>query len=490
MENLMKRLFLALFFMALCNSLNAQIQFYKVYSGNGYDRAYGVAELPDSGYLVTGASSSFEEGPSQTFLMRLDKYGEFVWSRAYGGPEFEEGRRVMALPGYGYYLAGTSSSGPSTDFDMHLIFTDENGAFQWEKFADNTGWERVHDAILMPDTSLVLVGETSGTSDENRDMLAIRFDKTGNEIWRQQWGTDEDDQLNAVYAVSDTTFLLAGMVYNQDSLQNKGYLAKMHIDGSIVWDKELGVEGNYSLNDVTLSGGTIKAVGHRVKTGYSDYDIYFAILDVTGSLLYAEEHHSDYDSRLTNITQVKASSYNYHVMSEQTINPGILTFTDAEDAYLSLFDQGLFWAGIGTNYSGTGLDEIGDIKPTYDSLAVAVGFHSTIGPGGNSAFIVKIGYWTLFPMYSSGTLDNIVSTDNFEVLNTLQVFPNPMEDALIVSLPETAFAYELYDASGRLLVSGSEWSHTQIDVSSQPHGAYLLRISHESGETAVLKLVK
>ena len=91
MENLIKKVVLAAFILLIVNGVSAQIQFYRAYSGNGYDRAYGVAQLLDSGYLVTGSSSSFEEAPSQAFLLRLDKYGDFVWSRAYGGPEFEEG---------------------------------------------------------------------------------------------------------------------------------------------------------------------------------------------------------------------------------------------------------------------------------------------------------------------------------------------------------------------------------------------------------------
>ena len=69
-----------------------QISFYKVYSGNGYDKGEGIAQLPDSGFLVTGSSSSFGDAPSQVFLMRLDSMGAFQWSKAYGGIEFEEGK--------------------------------------------------------------------------------------------------------------------------------------------------------------------------------------------------------------------------------------------------------------------------------------------------------------------------------------------------------------------------------------------------------------
>ena len=66
--------------------------FYKVFSGNGYDEAQGLTQLVDSSYLITGSSSSFENAPNQAFLMNLDKQGNYLWSKSYGGSEFEEGK--------------------------------------------------------------------------------------------------------------------------------------------------------------------------------------------------------------------------------------------------------------------------------------------------------------------------------------------------------------------------------------------------------------
>ena len=109
---LIRRLLLLPAFLLTLTCLG-QPGFYKVYSGTGYDRGEGVAQLPDSGYVVTGTSSSFDEAPSQAFLLRIDKLGNYVWSQAYGGPEFEEGKRVLPVPGHGYYVVGTSSSGAS-----------------------------------------------------------------------------------------------------------------------------------------------------------------------------------------------------------------------------------------------------------------------------------------------------------------------------------------------------------------------------------------
>ena len=42
-----------------CTAFSQSSSFYKVFSGNGYDAAQGLTQLPDSSYLLTGSSSSF-----------------------------------------------------------------------------------------------------------------------------------------------------------------------------------------------------------------------------------------------------------------------------------------------------------------------------------------------------------------------------------------------------------------------------------------------
>ena len=56
---------------------SAQVQkFRKIYGGTSYDYGMDVVQLPDSGYLLLGTSSSFS-GSSDIYLLRVDKYGNF-----------------------------------------------------------------------------------------------------------------------------------------------------------------------------------------------------------------------------------------------------------------------------------------------------------------------------------------------------------------------------------------------------------------------------
>ena len=216
--------------------LGQNASFHKVFSGNGYDKALGVAQLPDSSYLITGSSSSFDEAPAQAFLLSLSKMGTYQWSKAYGGSEYEEGVRVLPVVGYGNFIIGTSSSGPSSNFDAVVYFTDNTGNLLWEKYFDNGGWERISDALLLTDTSVIMVGETDATNSGNPDMYLMRIDKTGNINWSMQLGTPGLDRLTTIEKTSDSTFVVGGTSFNQDSLLNKGYVASYHVNSSLNWE--------------------------------------------------------------------------------------------------------------------------------------------------------------------------------------------------------------------------------------------------------------
>jgi hypothetical protein len=422
--------------------------------------------------------------------MRLDSLGNFKWSRAYGGPEFEEGKRVMAVPGFGFYIAGTSSSGVSGNFDAYLLFTNEAGDQQWQQFTDNGAWERIHDAVLLEDTSIVVVGQTDSTANGNQDLLLIRYDKTGSVIWQHQWGTAGDDIAYAVIPSTDTTVLIAGTYYVADSLKNKAFLAEVHHNGTLVWKKTYGQEGTYRFNDL-YKGTTIKAIGERVKNGYADHDIYNVTTLPDGTMIGTEEFYVPDDTRYVAMAHYTASGSGKFFMAAQSINPNTPTYPEGEDCYISRYDSGLYWDGYGVSYSGVGQDQTNEMIPTSDGYAVAVGFHTTYGAGGNSVFVVKIGDESYFPPATTNpTVISIVTVEELVELKDLRVYPNPVSDQLFIEVAGKSFGYTLLDASGKQLMNGFAWEAQQLNLSSQTAGVYFLRIAHESGENAVVKIIR
>ena len=60
--------------------------FQRVYGGDSYDTGKEVIQTSDDGFLVAGASGSFDEGVSgQILLFKTDDNGYVEWRKTYGG---------------------------------------------------------------------------------------------------------------------------------------------------------------------------------------------------------------------------------------------------------------------------------------------------------------------------------------------------------------------------------------------------------------------
>jgi len=450
-----------------------QIQFYHVFGGSGYDKAEGVAQLPDSSYIVTGSSSSFEDAPSQAFLLKLDKFGFHVWSKEYGGAEFESGRRVIFVPNYGYYIVGTSSSNGTGGFDGYVVFTDLAGNQQWEKWYDNGAWERFHDAILLPDTSIVMVGETDANPEQVSDQYFTRIDKQGNEVWSHQQGGVGMDCLNKAVMVTDTTFAVVGTGYLADSLKSKGYVGYYHINGSLLWDTLTGSNGEYILHDVQFVFNELKCVGQSLKTGKTDTDDYFVFLSKEGDFITTDDLYNAYSSRMQCFVNYTAGSGDQYFVVTQGNNQ--FSFPDGEDFYTNRYSSGFNW-GYGYGYYGVGQDQVNQIIQTNDGYAAFVGFHSDTGftSGGGSLFIVKLANDYAFPSAANPTIYSMLQVEMLENNPEVSIYPNPFTEAILIDSESPLEQIEVLDLSGKQ-VFHSENSVSAIETSSWQKGTYILR---------------
>jgi hypothetical protein len=483
----------ALFFIfsALTPSVLAQnASFHKVFSGNGYDKALGVAQLPDSSYLITGSSSSFDEAPAQAFLLSLSKSGTYQWSKAYGGTEFEEGVRVLPVAGFGNYIIGTSSSGTSANFDAVVYFTDNAGNLLWEKYFDNGGWERISDALLLSDTSVIMVGETDATNSGNPDIYLMRIDKTGNINWSMQMGTPGLDRLTAIEKTSDSTFVVAGTMYNQDSLLNKAYVAHYHINSSLDWEVNLGAKGAFTINDIVVSASDILVVGEGKQTGKIDFDAFRANISFSGTINLTEEGYVPESVRYIQSIRYNAAAGPKHFVASQVINATYPTFVTGEDAFIFRYDAGFYWNNYGIGYSGIGQDQFSHMINTLDGYAIAVGMHSFYGAGGSSAMVVKIGDDASFPPFlASPLVENLVNVNENNLDGTIAVCPNPFQEKLKITAQSFGNTVTVFGTLGEMKATYHFNEFLELNTEMWASGIYFLHFTNEKG-TSLIKLVK
>lgn len=481
MENVKKIVFVIS--LLLVNVGFSQQKFYKVYGGTGYDRGYGILQLKDSGYAICGTTSSIVDAPSQAYVSRLDKAGNILWAKSIGGTESEEARDITKSGKGNFFVSGFSTSGVSSNFDAYTFFIDTNGLLIWEKQLDFGGWEQWNDGVELKDSSVFLVGKSeSTTSSENSHILA-RINRSGDTLFTKKITYSSASNLTGVWRYTDTSVVVCGSVFNQDSLKRKAYLAVFNINGALIWEKQYGIHGEFVLNDVTMRGTEIFACGaHPIGATSAEFNI---MTNFTGVLINGYEITDTHVTRnicLANTTTLGPGFF----VGYQKENSSFPTFVNGEDMFIGKYDSGLFW-NYAEGYSGIGQDQTNEIASTIDGSAVAIGYHTTVGELSNTIYVIKLGPDLSYPVHTASSVYNVATIENLDN-SQVSIYPNPFSDFIQIEIDQES-KLSIVSLNGDVLMDKTIQISEKLDLSNLTNGIYFLKLVSENG-TVIHKIQK
>ena len=97
------------------------------FGGNSVDVAKSVYETED-GFIVGGKTRSYGAGNDDFYLMKLDANGEQLWSRTYGGSDYDWCDDMQRTSDGGYILGGSTGSFGALGYDVYVVKTGQDGA--------------------------------------------------------------------------------------------------------------------------------------------------------------------------------------------------------------------------------------------------------------------------------------------------------------------------------------------------------------------------
>jgi hypothetical protein len=481
MENVKK--IVVILSLLLVNVGFSQQKFYKVYGGTGYDRGYGILQLKDSGYAICGTTSSIVDAPSQAYVSRMDKAGNILWATAIGGTESEEARDITKSGKGNFFVSGFSTSGVSSNFDAYTFFIDTNGLLIWEKRIDFGGWEQWNEGVELKDSTVFLVGKSESTTSSSNAHILARINQTGDTLFTKKIPYTGASNLTGVWKYTDTSVVVCGSVFNQDSLKRKAYLAVYHNNGTLIWEKQYGIHGEFVLNDITMRGTEIFACGtHPIGATSAEFNL---MTNFTGDLIYGFEitdSHVTKNLCLANTT----TSGNGFIVGFQKENASFPTFVNGEDTYIGRYDGGLFW-NYAEGYSGIGQDQTNEIASTLDGSAVAIGYHTTVGELSNTIFVIKLGPDLSYPTHTASSVFNVATIEDL-VDSQVSVYPNPFSDFIQIEI-EHESKLSIVSLNGEVLMNKTIQSSEKIDLSNLTNGMYIVKLVSENG-TFIHKIQK
>ena len=194
-------------------TMDGAIVWEKTYGGDAMDQGLYLEKTPDGGTMILGETDSLGAGKRDLYLLRVNEDGEFLWESTIGGSGTEWAKGMIPLEDGGFLLLGESNS-YNEDFDVLVVRVDEDGDEVWSKTLD-TGANESGTAVLEAANGDLLVmavisypGDSSGIY---RDTRLYRLDSEGNVLWNMLYRGDDKQAGDAMSWTTDSDIVIAGL---------------------------------------------------------------------------------------------------------------------------------------------------------------------------------------------------------------------------------------------------------------------------------------
>jgi hypothetical protein len=266
----------------------------RTFGGTGTDYGYDVIPTADSGFLVVGSTTSFGAGNRDAYIIKTDRNGNFIWSRTYGGTLADEARSVANHPDSGFVICGmTESFGPGYA-DVYLLRLNKDGNEIWTRAYGGAGGDNAYSIKRTPSNDYIVVGSTGSFGEGYSSVYALKINQLGDTLWTTTYGGAKADFGRSVAVTQDGGFIFAGRTHSYGAGYGDVYIVKTDSDGNFQWENYYGgkwEDNGYSVYP-SMDGGYLIA-GTTESFGAGGIDIYLVKADPLGNAVWTRTYGGD-----------------------------------------------------------------------------------------------------------------------------------------------------------------------------------------------------
>jgi hypothetical protein len=466
-------------------SKTGSLEWSKMYGGVGSERAAGIVQIADSGFIFTGNTTSDSgqvqgnNGGVDVWLVRINKSGNILWQKCMGTAGYEVARSFLKLEENKLLYVGTGSNCTG----LTLTYIDTLGNLLAEKCALGM---KLRGVTPINDNGFILTGEYGPSLTSTA--IAVKIDSAGNTQWFRALDGAWSETFFDTRQTPDGGYIVGGATNSTDGdLAGLGsYSCGCYLGKYDAWIVKLDSLGQVKWQKL-LGGSLLDAVSNVFPDGDSSYVCFGITQSSDGDVI--GKHASGGGS--TTPTQ---DWWLFKLNVQNTLPVKLTDFTARKEGTANL----LKWqTSQEVNFKEFSVERSLNAKE-YTQIGL-------VKAGGNTYKFTDsrpektINYYRLKLIDKEGSYTySYVRSLNNKSIFTVSVYPNPAKEKLhmqIESDKKMNLQLQVLGQDGKIILSNElrlqqGRSVSSINVSSLPAGHYFVKLTYEGKEQSVQKFEK
>jgi len=491
------------------------LQFYN--QGKGDNIVNSMVLDADSNVYLAGQTYASDTTAIDYLLVKYKFTGQQAWDYTYdanpGNELIDEANRIVVDNVGDVYLTGYSQS---ANYGLANYITTikvkSNGTTAWSQtYNSNMGFGKEQGFDLTFDTNgdLIVVGATSPLYASGvQNILIIKYDSQGNQLWLQTQDIDVIDDAYSVSTDATNNIYVTGASQDANGSSQSITTVKMAADGTEVWkhkflannspqvalggfENQIDLDGNIYVAGYSSSNTNIGTSQDYLILKYNPNGILFWTHRFGNALVesptYRGQHLVVDDTGDVYTTNTLYADEQFYMATAKLSE---IVASNSAPLHVSLFSfDG--WAEIGRNLLNWKLSEQNMLAYTIERSKDGSIFKAikTVETQGNTNAVhlytcldnapFERSFYRLKMIQLNGTVtySSVIVIDNTTLAPVIDIYPNPATDYFYVQGVDLAnVSLQIYTTNGKLLMNQRLQDGQPISLTTFPSGVYILKL--------------
>ena len=461
------------------------------FGGNNNDNAEEIEATTDGGYIVVGSTSSNSSGNTDIYLSKVDSLCNYEWSTALGGTNNDWGYSLKQTFDKGFIIAATSNSYGNGGYDAVLMKIDSLGNYVWTKTYGGNDWDFAYSVVQTYDSGFVFCGETYNNTNGYSDVYIVKTNSLGDTLWTRTYGGTLIDKGNSVIETSDSNIVVAGIT-NTITDSTQIYIIKLTATGTLLWDSIYGGSLYENANQIieTYDGGYVIASCTNSNSVGGDQNYLIKKVGSNGNSLW--------EFTIVNgpsPTPDDEDAYTIYELSNNNLLISGYSKTGGNSKNVIFFEllSGGWWAGSSSVIGHNDDDFIKRVTIGNNGNILGAGSTRSFGAGMDDVLLVRLD--TIYGGQDTSTFSYIDNTPLFiqedGFFEVMSIYPNPVNHSFSVLSNTNVNIDEInvYDIIGKNVYS-NRTKKSDVNISYLKSGIYIVQIRYNLEKYYQVKIIK